>query len=160
VFGLPLLFLGIFYTLTAPRATFGSLYWGYLLVWYCAIAVGYFVSVIVRPNIAQVGSVVAILICMIFSGLRPSLKEFSTMAQPMKFMPNLSFLRWSNELLYLLEIWQWKDIYKVEAGVENLEYVLSWDQIVRCHLFVLAIALFFRVATFFFMAVLHKSKRQ
>jgi ABC-type multidrug transport system ATPase subunit len=160
IFGLPLLFLGVFYTLTAPRAGFASMYWGYLLTWYCAVAIGYFVSVIVRPNIAQVGAVVAILICMIFSGLRPSLKEFSTMAQPMKFMPNLSFLRWSNELLYLMEIWQWKDIYKVEAGVEKLEYTLSWDQIIICHLFILAIALFFRIATVFFMSVLHKSKRQ
>jgi len=37
----------------------------------------------------------------IMIGLRPGLKEFAQMNVVLKFMPNLSFLRWANELLYL-----------------------------------------------------------
>ena len=65
---LPLFFTGIIYTLLTPRANFFDLYLGFFLTCYCSFSIGYFVSIIVRPSIAQVASVVAILICMVFSG--------------------------------------------------------------------------------------------
>jgi hypothetical protein len=65
---LPLFFTGILYTLLTPRANFFDLYLAYFLTCYCSYSIGYFVSVIVKPSIAQVASVVAILICMVFSG--------------------------------------------------------------------------------------------
>jgi ABC-type multidrug transport system ATPase subunit len=156
---LPLFFTGIIYTLLTPRANFFDLYLGFFLTCYCSFSIGYFVSIIVRPSIAQVASVVAILICMVFSGLRPGLKEFAKMNVVLKFMPNLSFLRWANELLYLRELWEWKDIFKVEKGVEALDYVLTQEQIQWDHIFIVIIAVVFRVFSYLLMLLVDRERK-
>jgi hypothetical protein len=38
---------------------------------------------------------------MMFSGARPTLKELSSMFFPLPIVPNISFLRWAQEAIYL-----------------------------------------------------------
>lgn len=97
----------------------------------------------------------------------------------LKFMPNLSFLRWANELLYLrgmflgciiivvqfiyylnTELWEWKEIFKVEKGVEALDYVLTQEQILWDHIFIAAIAVVFRVFSYLLMLMINRDKRK
>ena len=97
----PLLFEAFFYSITAPRTSFWELYFILLCIEYAAISLGYLVSIIVKPNVAQLTGVVVVMIMEMFSGVRPTLKEFDKMAKPMPWGPWFSLPRWAQEAYYI-----------------------------------------------------------
>mgnify|MGYP001142284860 CR=1 FL=1 len=60
----------------------------------------------------------------------------------------------------LTELWEWKDIFKVEKGVEALDYVLTQEQIQWDHIFIAIIAVVFRVFSYLLMLLLNRDKRK
>lgn len=97
----PLLFEALFYSITAPRSTFIDLYFILLCVEIVSVSLGFLVSIVVKPSVSQLTGVVIVMIMVMFSGMRPTLKEFENMSFPMPYVPWLSFPRWSQEALYI-----------------------------------------------------------
>eukprot|EP01105_Mastigella_eilhardi_P022725 TRINITY_DN5643_c0_g1_i1.p1 TRINITY_DN5643_c0_g1~~TRINITY_DN5643_c0_g1_i1.p1 ORF type:complete len:1460 (-),score=275.74 TRINITY_DN5643_c0_g1_i1:73-4452(-) len=118
---LPLLFTYIVYAFGAPPAKFFPLYSVFLMVQLSFSSLGYVVSIIVPPNTSQMAAVVIVVVMMIFNGMSPSLAEFEDMGKAMKFIPDFSFLRWSVEEVYLINIFPYiHTLYPTLA--ENIEY--------------------------------------
>eukprot|EP00976_Prorocentrum_cordatum_P077661 1182780-Prorocentrum_minimum.AAC.1 len=64
----PVIYLSLYYTFTAPRATFWGTYVVLMATQFCVTGVGNLVSIVCSPATANVASVVAILIFVITSG--------------------------------------------------------------------------------------------
>lgn len=63
-------------------------------------------------------------------------------------------------LIFVTELWEWKDIFKVEKGVEALDYVLTQEQIQWDHIFIVIIAVVFRVFSYLLMLLVDRDKRK
>jgi hypothetical protein len=118
----PLLYMSLFYTLSSPRAEFWEIYVALLLLYFCAFAFGYFVSIIFDQNVGKLASVILILLFQMFSGGGPTLPDFEEMSPPMKYLPNASFLRWGMEMLYTTEIIKFSKIYNIQYSLETWGY--------------------------------------
>jgi len=119
---LPLLFLGVFYTLVSPRGSFSYFYLHLLLIWYNATAMGYLVSVTIKPRMAQLAVVVFIFMLMLFSGIQPTLTEMQDFGYPMAAFPYISYLRYANEAFYLNEIKEWSYYFDISTGLQAYGY--------------------------------------
>jgi hypothetical protein len=64
----PFIFLGVFYAINYPRATFFEYYYIIWLLSYCGYGFGYLISVSVPNNLAQVTSAVISTIGFLFNG--------------------------------------------------------------------------------------------
>jgi len=121
----PAIFLGLFLSLVAMRSTYFTFYLIFASVYFTAVGVGYFVSIIVPNSINQLAAVVFMLSFMMFSGARPTLNELNKMWFPLPYMGNFSFLRFAQEALYITEVEQYKSVYNIEAGLKILGYDLD-----------------------------------
>eukprot|EP01080_Neovahlkampfia_damariscottae_P000220 gene220-4466_t len=118
----PLLYMSLFYTLASPRAEFWEIYVCLLLLYFNAFAFGYLVSIVFDQNVARLASVILILFFQMFSGGGPTLPDFEEMSPPMKYLPNVSFLRWGMESLYCFEITKFSKIYNIQYSLETWGY--------------------------------------
>ena len=66
LFIFPLIFLSLFYSLVVPKATFTDLYMVFLALQFAGSSVGYVVSILVKPQVAQLTGVTVILIMSMF----------------------------------------------------------------------------------------------
>jgi len=154
---LPLLFLGGFYTLVTPRGDFGTYYGLLLLVWLNGTSMGYLLSVIMKPSMAQIAVVILIFMLMLFSGIQPTLPEMESYAPPLNLLPYLSFLRYANEIFYLNEIKRWSAFYNIQTGLTAYGYDFDMWSVDWFTLFV--IGLFTRILSAVLMHVLDRNKR-
>jgi len=154
----PLLFLTLFYSIVAPRSPFLSLYIVLLLIQFTAVSLGYLVSIVVHPGVAQLSGVVAVLVCMMFSGARPTLGELKAMPFPLPYMPYGSYLRWAQEAFYITEVKRYASVYDVDTGLSILSY--SADNYLLDMMMVLSLGVFFRIVAFVALQLMHRDKRK
>jgi heme/copper-type cytochrome/quinol oxidase subunit 2 len=82
------------------------LYQHYMVLFPLALAassLGFLVSLLVPQGMAVLVVVCLSLTESMFSGARPTLPEFQAMTLPLHWMCNVSYLRWAQEALYLVE---------------------------------------------------------
>ncbi|KAL9658612.1 hypothetical protein ABK040_006149 [Willaertia magna] len=120
-----IMFTVSFYFLAKPVESF-SFYFLLLLLLSCTtFPLGYIISIVMPPQLAQVTSVVIVFIFYIFSGVTPTLQEISEMVLPIPIMPYISYLRYIRELLYLGELNTYSDKYFIKKSMQLQDYVLN-----------------------------------
>jgi len=154
----PLLFEVLYYSLTVPRAHFLTLYYIFILVEFASVSIGYLVSCLVKPAVSQLSGVVVVLVMMMFSGSRPTLSEFKTMVVPVKYIPSASYLRWSQESIYIAEVSQYAEVYDITSGLNLLSY--SLDDFHKCLIWIAGLGLLFRICAFIAMVALNRDKKK
>eukprot|EP01123_Difflugia_compressa_P012693 TRINITY_DN5542_c0_g1_i1.p1 TRINITY_DN5542_c0_g1~~TRINITY_DN5542_c0_g1_i1.p1 ORF type:complete len:1022 (+),score=141.02 TRINITY_DN5542_c0_g1_i1:292-3066(+) len=155
---LPLIFMGVFYSLVSPSGVFRVYYAIVFLCWFNGSSMGYLISVIMKPAMAQVAVVILIFMLMLFSGVQPTLYEMDGYGVPMKYLPYLSYLRYANELFYLNEIKNWKNTFnEIQTGLDA--YMYNYNMEIPGYVAMLAIGLGIRIIAMILMHVLDMKKR-
>ncbi|KAL9655604.1 hypothetical protein ABK040_002268 [Willaertia magna] len=121
----PVVFLSIYYTTVSPRAMVYEYYYVLFLVYWASYGLGYFLSILVPPNISQLTAVVIVFIFNIFSGGTVPLPTIKSMFFPINILPYASYLLYSHENAYLIEIIRYKGLYDVSVSMDGLGYKFS-----------------------------------
>ncbi|KAL0476500.1 hypothetical protein AKO1_010739 [Acrasis kona] len=145
----PLVFLSVFYTLIKPRASFWEYYYAFLLVYWACYGLGYCVSIVWKPHLAQLAAVVHVFLFNIFSGAVLPFPEIQKMIVPLNYLPYCSFLFYCYQTLYVLEVKYYKDIYNVNKSLSLMGFTLNHTT--RNPLIVLLLGLLLRFAALFML---------
>jgi len=142
----PMVFLSIYYTTVSPRAAVYEYYYVLLLAYWTSYGLGYFISIIIQPNIAQLTAVVIVFIFNVFSGATTPLPSFKSMYFPINILPNLSYLTYSHENAYLIELKRYENIYDVSKSLKMMGY--EWDDFYMTIYMMIVFGFVFRIAAF------------
>jgi ABC-type multidrug transport system ATPase subunit len=121
IFTAPLVFLSIFYSLFVPRGTFASYYFLLMEVVFIGYGFGYLISV-TCGYYQQLAAIIITMIFFNFNGTVPTLKQIKEMPHILRGMPYISYLRWMQECVYLIEIGKYEKIYNIQTGMDILDY--------------------------------------
>ncbi|KAG2383010.1 hypothetical protein C9374_004977 [Naegleria lovaniensis] len=121
----PLIFLSIFLCLYAPRASFGEYYYIILLMQFSAFGLGSLISVSIRMDLSQLASAVSVLVFQLVGGSKPTLPQMKSIFVPMYWFSCISYIRYCQEALYLVEIKYYKDTYDIKSSLELFGYDLD-----------------------------------
>jgi hypothetical protein len=97
---LPLLYAAIIKAFASFEMPFERYYAVFVLSWFTATGIGFLVSVVVPAGAAAIATVMITFSMSIVSGTFPPLVFWNSMGAPLKWIPNVSFLRWGIEILY------------------------------------------------------------
>jgi hypothetical protein len=117
---------------------------------------GYLVSIVVSPGLAQLAGVVLILILMSGSGANPTLSQLRDMH--MSWFADLSVVRWCTFLMYAAEIAPYGEVYNIQASLDLFEYNL--EDIRKAGWIVFGMGLISRILALFFLVVLRRDKKK
>ena len=154
----PFVYLCVFYTLTAPKGSVFSFYLVLLLVEFVAVGIAFFVSVLLPVQLAYLGGVILCLIMSMFGGTYPTLSDLNTLFPPLKWMPNISYLRWAQEAFYIVQVRGWADVYNINRGLEIFSYHL--DEYSLAMGLLLVFGVIFRLAAYLVMVLMNRDKQK
>jgi len=100
----PFAFLLVYYPLAQPQGSYMQWYGILLSMQFAASAWGYLVSMCVPEKLSYLAAVVCMLAQMMFSGSNPTLPMIAETMNYAVWLPNLVFLRWAAEALYITEV--------------------------------------------------------
>lgn len=100
----PFAFLIVYFPLASPQGTYGAYYGVLLSMQFTAASWGYLVSIVVPEKLSYLAAVVVMLAQMMFSGANPTLPMIKQTMPWAQWVPNVVFLRWAQEALYLTEV--------------------------------------------------------
>lgn len=145
----PLCFTLAFYPLAGLQGGFFKYYALFLSVYGISAGLAYLVSIAVPPSMAQLVGVLAILTSTMFSGANPTIQQLRNN----HLIPNLlvypsyfSFIRWSQELFYLIEM-EVIDQPGAHSSM-TLLYGYKMSDFSECYLWSLVIGMFFRLLAY------------
>jgi len=155
IIGAPAVFLFSFISLAVVSGSWIQHYLLYFLCYFCSAGVAYAVSVIVKPNLSQLVGVLVILAGMMYSGGSPTLVQLynnPVLPRILYYPTYVSFLRWTQELYYLIEI------VSYQGGVESMKSIYYYypEDFSFCWIWIISIALIYRSIAF--IVLLRKSK--
>jgi hypothetical protein len=99
----PALYIVSLASLTTPRSPLGRLFAVAAAVYYAASGLGYFVAAAAPPAMAQLAGVIIVFGLASFAGAEPTLVQLASRPPPLRWIPHVSFLRYSLEALYVSE---------------------------------------------------------
>jgi ABC-type multidrug transport system ATPase subunit len=142
---LPLLYAAIIKAFASFEMPFERYYAVFVLSWFTATGIGFLVSVVVPAGAAAIATVMITFSMSIVSGTFPPLVFWNSMGAPLKWIPNVSFLRWGIEILYTSEITARKartDHFEV-MGLSATPFPanLLWMWVIGMFFFILALVL-------------------
>ena len=108
--------------LATPRASFGSYFFAFLGVNFCASALGHVTAVLSPPALAQLVGVVSVFANAQFAGGAPTLVALRAKAAPLRWLPALSYARYALEALYTAEVSPWRAAVALQ-GVDQAALV-------------------------------------
>jgi len=118
IFAYPVAFLMSWKVSSIPRGMVSVYYRILVAVAWAASGQGYALSVLLKPEKAKFTGLISVLLCMMFSGLEPTLPSLPEGL--MKDMFQLSFGRWALEALFVTEIDSYPLVYKRDPTIKNL----------------------------------------
>lgn len=122
----PIVFLSAWYSFISPQQNVLLSYLLLLVVAWTFSGAAYTLSLLVKPDSAQLAGVVMCAIFVMFSGTVPSLTELTS--SPLTFlMAYISPARWGVEALYVLEMRALQDMgYSVDTALETFGYSMDY----------------------------------
>jgi ABC-type multidrug transport system ATPase subunit len=145
----PALYSIVFVTLTSPRAPLSEYFLISFAAYFTSTGLGYLVSILTPPSLAQLVGVVTVFSFAQFAGGAPTLPQLYTKVPPLCWLPWVSYVRYALEAQYTAEADQWKDLVTIQ-GVNMEQHVQdtfgftlgAWPKDI---LIVLAFGLAFRI---------------
>jgi len=160
----PLVFTTAYEALTTPRASFGEYYIVFLGVYWCASAFGYLTAVLAPPSLAQLLGVTAIFSNAMFAGGQPTLKALQAKWIPLRWMPDIVFMRYSLESIYVCEVAAYNEVVSLQGvSLEQLihdNFGYDLGAFGRDVAIVFAIGTFLRLLAIVSMVVMHRDKKK
>ncbi|KAJ3446436.1 abc transporter g family member [Anaeramoeba flamelloides] len=153
----PLVFLSIFYILVNPRTFLKDYYGVLILVQFAGSGIGMFVSTLLPQSVSQLAGAVICLILSLVAGFNPPLKKIEHMVI-MNIFNALSFLRYGQETIFILEIERWSDVYDVQSTYDLYGYKKSHKAMDIGLLFLLGIG--HRVLAYLFLKFKDRNKQK
>jgi len=148
----PVCFLLAFAGLAVLKADWGLHYLVLTTTYATFTGVGYTVSLVAPPRVSQLAGIFFVLVSMMFSGGQPTLAQLKVneLLGSALYIPSyLSYTRWANELVYLIEIKQYTENFR---SMEILYgYVISDEVFCWCMIFTFFFA--FRIITYIALVV-------
>ena len=141
-----LLQIQIMFTTVSPRAPVYEYYYVLLLVYWTSYGLGYFISIIIQPNISQLTAVVVVFIFNTFSGATTPLPTFRAMYFPINYLPNISYLTYSHENAYLIELKRYEGMYDLSKSLKIMGY--EWDDFYMTIYMMIVFGFIFRILSF------------
>ena len=133
----------------------GSWFAHYLLlvaVYGITAGAAYLISIVSPRELSQLVGVIALLIFMMFSGSNPTLHQLqeNVLLGKLLYYPSFgSFLRFSNELFYLIEA----KAYHINAASMLFLYDYQLEDFERCVVFLVAFFFIFRLVAYLALVV-------
>ena len=121
----PVVFLSIFFSLYSPRATFWEYYLVLLMMHFTTFGLGTLISVCVKLDLIQLATAVLILVSQLVGGSKPTIPQMKEIIPPLFWISCVSYVRYAQEALYLMEIKYYKDIFDIRSSLEVFDYDLS-----------------------------------
>ncbi|KAL0478274.1 hypothetical protein AKO1_008529 [Acrasis kona] len=139
----PLIFIIVFYSIVSPRAGSYEYYWIILLCYWCSYGLGYIVSIVVQPHVAQIAAVVFVFVIYVFSGSVILIPDIEKMFIPIRYVHYLSYLQYCYQALYIIEIRQFSDVYDLKRSLDIMGFKL--ENLGLCAGIIVAIGFVFRL---------------
>ena len=155
----PLLYLAPFLTFVTARASFIEYYQICVILQFTTTGLGYLVSILAPPGLAQLAGVVGVLVLSMFGGARPTLPEIQKMFPLLHAMPYISYIRWGQEALYLQEIRKWSEIQGVNVQPSLDLFGYSFDDYALCVILTAAFGVLFRLLALIAMIVMNRDQK-
>ena len=111
----PLVFTMAYFALTTPRASFGEYYSVFFTVYWCASGFGYLTAILAPPSLAQLLGVTAIFGNAMFAGGQPTLPAMNNKFIPLRYLPNVSYMRWALEAAYVAEVNNYAEVVALQG---------------------------------------------
>jgi hypothetical protein len=156
----PLLYLAPFLTFVSARAPLMVYYQICVILQFTTTGLGYLISIVAPPGLAQLAGVVIVLVFSMFGGARPTLVEIQKMFPLLHAMPYLSYIRWGQEALYLNEIREWNKVQGVNVDASLALFGYRFDNYETCVWVCLGYGVLFRVLALIAMTVMNRHQKQ
>ena len=121
----PLVFLSIFFSLYSPRASALDYYGILMFSHFSAYGLGTFISITIRSDLAQLASAVSVLVFQLVGGSKPTIPQMKSLIPPLFWMSCVSYVRYTQEALYLIELRCYQSIYNIETSLSVFGYELN-----------------------------------
>jgi hypothetical protein len=156
----PMIYLSLYYTFTAPRATFWGTYLILAATQFCVTGVGNLVSIVCPTSTANVAAVVAVLLFVITSGYNPTLADLANMN--LQWLTKLSYARWLMEALFINEMKRYPTIWvpSFEHLYKHFGYQQSIAHMHQCIYNLLYLGGTYRLAAFVALLFTHQDKQR
>jgi ABC-type multidrug transport system ATPase subunit len=147
IFTAPAVFLFAFTSLAVVEGNYWEHYLLFVAAYFLSAGIAYTVSVLTPPNLAQLVGVLVLLASMMYSGASPTLNQLENnkiMPNVLQYPAHVSFLRWAQELYYLIEIKMY------QFGEQSMRAIYSYnlDDFILCWLWMATLAIFFRLVAY------------
>lgn len=128
-------------------------YWVLLIFSFVAYGLGYLLSMLFQPTLAYIAGVVVVLSSSQFVG--PLRVLLNSQFYPIRALPFVSIIRWSTELIYLVEIKEYDrlNLYKIDRALNF--YYYSFDNVWKNAVILVSFGIGFRILAF---VIMHQSK--
>jgi hypothetical protein len=157
---MPLIYLSLFYTFTAPRAALSVHYTVVLMTMWATSGLGYLISMIFQPRNAQMAAVVVGLISTMVSGSSPTLPKLDKVKVIGPFFYSISYCRWFVQALFEKEADAYPQVWKVTvAGIQS-HYGYKDNQYAACVLVLMGFGFVTRILAFACMCLLNRAKQK
>jgi len=156
---LPIFYLSMYYTLLQPQMSAATLY---LIVFAGAFAtwgMGYCVSAVLSPGLAQVGAIVLALAWTTLSGITPTRGELrQNLGGLGTALNSISYARWMTETLFVEEVASWPPGWAPETDAQMS--TLGFDRSAKATgvAVLFAIGIISRVLAYVLMVVVARRK--
>jgi hypothetical protein len=144
----------VYFAINQPRGYLWEYYLLTLPIYFTSFGLGYFVSVAVRDNLAQLAGVTVVLISMLLGGMRPTLpKWIEDIGYPLAILPWFSYMRYAQEAIYLTEIKHYYHLFDNGKELQPALDRLGYDQanLWWCIVVLVGYGVLFRILTLFFL---------
>jgi hypothetical protein len=109
-------------------------------VYWASYGLGYLVSVVFSLHMAQLAAVVTVVIMFSQNGVTPKLPDFQKMAKPLCYLPYASYLFYSQQVSYLIELKEYSSIYNIQKSLNIFGYKQEKMNLWICLILVYGIA--------------------
>jgi len=144
---IPFIFISLWYLFIAPTANFGTYFGVFLLIYFCWSGFGYLISIVLSSEHSLFFGSLFILFYSVISGYDPVFSQFFQNWYTVPFVA-LSPNRYALELLYLIELAIYRDVYLIDVSTALSKYGFNfanlWVDIVMLIIF----GIFFRIVAF------------
>jgi hypothetical protein len=144
------------------RAMFVEYYWLLFLVNWCSHGLGFIVSILVKPHVAQLAAVVVVFLFNIFSGCKSYncimcsntvavlfLPDIDKMIPPINYVPWVTYLMYGLQGLYITELRYFEKIYDLSKTLDI--YGFKLDRLPLLAGLLVANGMVFRITAWFLL---------
>eukprot|EP00795_Rhopilema_esculentum_P012948 gene12948-3707_t len=124
---MPIIYLSLQYTFTAPRGYLNDHYLVSLAAWFGVSGFGYLISCVFNPRNAQMATVLFILVSSLLSGSSPTLCKMNDLKVIGPAFYSLSYARWYVEALFEAEVKHYAAVHQndIDYFAFNRDYALD-----------------------------------